>query len=79
MSNTPHTLRDEFPDQMDAIHALKVQNPEFATILEEYDAVNDQIHRAETRIDPVSEEAEVQLRKQRLALKDRIATALSKV
>lgn len=79
MSNTPHTLRDEFPDQMDAIHALKVQNPEFAGILEEYDAINDQIHRAETRIDPVSEEAEVQLRKQRLALKDRIATALSKV
>ena len=23
MSNTPHTLRDEFPDQMEAIHALK--------------------------------------------------------
>lgn len=77
MSNTPHTLRDEFPDQMDAIHALKVKDPEFASILEAYDAVNDQIHRAETRIDAVSEEAEVQLRKQRLALKDRIATALS--
>ena len=78
MSNTPHTLRDEFPDQMDAIHALKVKDSEFASILEAYDAVNDQIHRAETRIDAVSEEAEVQLRKQRLALKDRIAAALSK-
>lgn len=76
MSNTPHTLRDEFPDQMDAIHALKVKSPEFARVLEEYDEVNDQIHRAETRIDPVSDEAEVSLRKQRLALKDRIASAL---
>lgn len=78
MSNTPHTLRDEFPDQIDAIHALKAKSVEFARILEEYDAVNDKIHRAETRIDPVSEEAEGQLRKQRLALKDRIAMALAK-
>jgi uncharacterized protein YdcH (DUF465 family) len=76
LSNTPHTLRDEFPDQMDAIHALKVKSPEFARVLEEYDEVNDQIHRAETRIDPVSDEAEVALRKQRLALKDKIASAL---
>lgn len=41
MSNTPHTLGDEFPDQMDAIHALKAKSPEFAHVLTEYDAVND--------------------------------------
>ncbi|MBN8969116.1 MAG: DUF465 domain-containing protein [Rhizobiales bacterium] len=76
MSNTPHTLRDEFPDQMDTIHALKVKSPEFAQILEDYDQVNDQIHRAETRLEPVSEEAEALLRKKRLALKDRIVSAL---
>lgn len=76
MSNTPHTLRDEFPDQMDTIHALKVKSPEFAKILEDYDQVNDQIHRAETRLEPVSEEAEALLRKKRLALKDRIVSAL---
>lgn len=78
MSNTPHTLRDEFPDQMEAIHALKTTSPEFARILEEYDKVNDRVHRAEARIEPVSEEAEVDLRKQRLMLKDRIASALSR-
>jgi uncharacterized protein YdcH (DUF465 family) len=77
LSNTPHTLRDEFPDQMDKIHALKVSNPEFARVLEKYDEVNDQIHRAETRIDPISEQAEETLRKQRLVLKDTIAAALS--
>lgn len=76
MSNTPHTLRDEFPDQMDVIHALKIANSEFARILQDYDELNDQIHRAETRIEPVSEETELTLRKQRLALKDRIASAL---
>jgi uncharacterized protein YdcH (DUF465 family) len=77
LSNTPHTLRDEFPDQIDAIHALKAASPDFARILEEYDAVNDQIHRAETRIEPVSDDVEESLRKQRLALKDKIVQALS--
>lgn len=78
MSNTPHTLRDEFPDQMEAIHALKVTNPEFGRTLEEYDQVNDQIHRAETRIEPVGDEVEASLRKRRLALKDKIASALKR-
>jgi uncharacterized protein len=49
MFNTPHMLRDEFPDQMEAIHALNLTSPEFARVLEEYDEVNDRIHRAETR------------------------------
>lgn len=78
MSNTPHTLGDEFPEQMHAIHNLKAKSPEFAHILTEYDEVNDKIHRAETRLDAISEEAEASLRRQRLALKDRIAAALSK-
>ncbi len=76
MSNTPHTLGDEFPEQMDAIHALKTRNPEFAHVLTEYDEVNDRIHRAETRLDAISEEAEAALRRQRLTLKDRIAAAI---
>ncbi len=77
MSNTPHTLGEEFPGQLDAIHALKVTDAHFARILSDYDAVNDQIHRAETRLDAISQEAEVKLRKQRLALKDEIAKALA--
>lgn len=76
MSNTPHTLGEEFPDQLDAIHALKVSDARFAKVLEEYDDVNDQIHRSETRVDMLSEEAESALRRRRLALKDAIAQAL---
>jgi hypothetical protein len=76
MSNTPHTLGDEFPDQMDQIHALKVSNTRFAKLLLDYDAINDEIHRAETNIAPVSQDHETELRKQRLALKDQIAQAL---
>ncbi|WP_079592379.1 YdcH family protein [Bosea thiooxidans] len=78
MSNTPHTLRDEFPNHLDRIHQLKVKDPEFARILEEYDRVNDQIHRAETKIDAISDESETTLRKMRLSLKDSISKALDK-
>lgn len=77
MSNTPHTLGEEFPGQIDAIHDLKVKDARFAKVLQEYDEVNDQIHRSETRVDLLSEEAENALRRRRLALKDAIAGALS--
>ncbi|MCB1399152.1 MAG: DUF465 domain-containing protein, partial [Rhodobacteraceae bacterium] len=65
MSNTPHTLQDEFPTQMDAIHALKVSNAHFARLLDEYDALNDKVHRAETNVEPIEQLAEVELRKKR--------------
>lgn len=77
MSNTPHTLSEEFPGQLDAIHALKAKDARFARVLDEYDDVNDKIHRAETRIEPVSDEHEAELRKRRLTLKDMIASALA--
>jgi uncharacterized protein YdcH (DUF465 family) len=78
MSNTPHTLGEEFPGQIEAIHVLKASDPDFARVLEQYDKINDRIHRAETRIEPISENAEYDLRKQRLALKDEIAAALAR-
>lgn len=77
MSNTPHTLGDEFPGQMDRIHALKVQDPQFAHLLVEYDEVNDAIHLAETNVEPVSQERETELRKRRLAIKDEIVAAIA--
>lgn len=77
MSNTPHTLADEFPDQMEAIHQLKLSNAHFARLLKEYDDVNDQVHVAETNVAPVEQQVEVQLRKRRLHLKDEIARMLA--
>lgn len=76
MSNTPHTLGEEFPGQAERIHALKVADPAFASLLRDYDAVNDEIHLAETNVAPVGQDHETALRKQRLAIKDRITEAL---
>ena len=76
MSNTPHTLQEEFPNDQDKLHDLKVSNAHFAKLLVEYDDVNDKVHRAETRIDPMSDAEEDALRRQRSHLKDEIARML---
>lgn len=77
MSNTPHTLAEEFPGQADAIHRLKVSDPRFARLLEEYDEVNDKVHLAETNVRPMDHFEEEKLRKRRLQIKDAIAEALA--
>lgn len=77
MSNTPHVLSEEFPGQLDQIHALKASDSRFAKLLLEYDEVNDEIHIAETNITPVTQEHETELRRRRLTIKDHIAQALS--
>ncbi len=76
MSNTPHTLMEEFPAETEKIHALKVSNPHFAKLMADYDAVNDKVHRSEIRVDLLSEAEEEALRKQRSRIKDEIARAL---
>jgi len=77
MSNTPHTLAEEFPGEIEAIHKLKASNAHFARLLEEYDTVNDQVHLAETNVTPMDQFEEEKLRKRRLQIKDEIAEALS--
>lgn len=78
MSNTPHILADEFPGAGEAIHKLKVADPDFARLLARYDEVNDQVHLAETNIAPVDQFTETELRKERLRIKDAISQALSR-
>ncbi|OOY03500.1 hypothetical protein AXZ77_2468 [Thioclava sp. ES.031] len=76
MANTPHTLQEEFPTQLDRIHELKISNAHFAKLLDDYDALNDRVHRAETNVEPMDSLAETDLRKQRAAVKDEIARML---
>ena len=73
----PHAIHEEFPNDAERIHELKLSDAHFARLLEEYDEVNDQVAAAESRHTPMSEEAETQLRKQRSGLKDEIARMLA--
>ncbi|KJS37253.1 MAG: hypothetical protein VR74_09325 [Hyphomonas sp. BRH_c22] len=76
MSNTPHELAEEFPESAARIHELKVSNPHFARLADEYHDVNRHIHRHESGIQPASETHETELRKRRILLKDEIYAML---
>jgi uncharacterized protein YdcH (DUF465 family) len=77
MSNTPHDLGEDFPDQTDRIHQLKMSNSHFARLMEEYNELNRTIHRVETRIEPAAEDVEEELKRRRVRLKDEIAAMLA--
>lgn len=78
MSNTPHELAEEFPEKSALMSQLKQSDAHFAKLSDEYHAVNRAVHRAETNVEPVSAQAETEMRKQRAALKDEIWGILSK-
>lgn len=77
MPHTPHELLEDFPGKAEAIHALRGTNEHFRKLADSYHEVNRALHRAETRVDPISEEEEGKLRRQRLVLKDQIAALLA--
>ena len=77
MPNIPHAVQEDFPTQIEKIRALKMSNAHFAKLLAEYAAVNADVHKAETLEHPVEQLAEVDLRKHRAHLKDKIAHMLA--
>jgi hypothetical protein len=78
MSHTPHELAEDFPNDVEKIHQLKVSDPHFAKLMEAYHEVNRAVHRAETGVEPVDQAAETEMRKERMRLKDEIAGMLAK-
>ena len=51
---------------------MKEKDAHFANLVDEYNAVNKLVHRAESRLDLLTEEEEEQLRKKRAAIKDHV-------
>ena len=77
MSHVPHELAEEFPNDIDRMHALKAENAHFARLFDDYHELNRAIHRAETNVEPTDDFHMTQMRKQRMAMKDEIAGMLS--
>ena len=76
MSHTPHELAEEFPDKAQQIHDLKESDAHFRKLFDEYHEINRAIHRAETNVEPTDELNETRMRKERMHLKDQIASML---
>ncbi|WOE75260.1 YdcH family protein [Alterisphingorhabdus coralli] len=72
MSHTPHELAEEFPQDGETIHRLKLEDAHFSRQAERYHEVNRAIHRIEAEIEPCSDDHAEMLKKQRLALCDEL-------
>lgn len=77
MSHTPHELAEDFPEHAARISELKRSDAHFARLIDGYHEVNRAVHRAETHVEPMSEDAEVELRRKRAVLKDQIYAVLT--
>lgn len=75
-AHTPNELAEVFPDDAEALHRLKLTDAHFARLAEQHHAVNREIHRVETEIEPASDERLEELKKERLHLLDEIAAML---
>ena len=51
MSHVPHELPEEFPEYIEKMHTLKMEDRHFSRLAEEYHRVNREVHRMETRVD----------------------------
>lgn len=78
MTHTPHELAEEFPQEGELIHRLKMNDAHFEKLVDEYHSVNRQIHRMETEVEPVDSDTEKHARERRVHLKDQIADYLER-
>ncbi|MCE6951960.1 DUF465 domain-containing protein [Cereibacter sphaeroides] len=76
MTHTPHELSEDFPGDAERIRDLRIADPHFARLVEEYHAVNRAVHRAETLVEPLDSLQEQDLRRKRVQLKDQIVSCL---
>lgn len=77
MSNTPHQLAADFPEMADKITELKASDSHFAHLAAQYDALNEEVHLAETDVQPMEDLALAELRKKRMHLKDELYRLLN--
>lgn len=72
MLNEKHDLVHELPEHRDAIHSLKMTNPHFSKLFDEYHEVDHEVHRIETGVETTSDDYLDTRKKQRLQLKDKL-------
>ncbi|WP_299725729.1 DUF465 domain-containing protein [uncultured Tateyamaria sp.] len=77
MAHTPHELISDFPEHAEKIAALRQSDAHFARLADEYHNVNRDVHRAETDVEPTSDEHMSEMRRTRMRLKDELFAMLS--
>ena len=76
MLGESHDLLHEFPDLENKIATLREQNPEFASLMDQYDSLDARVRNIEELGSPVADETIEDLKKERLQLKDSLYSIL---
>lgn len=76
MSHTPHELAADFPEYVEKLSQLRLSDGHFARLTDDYHTVNRDVHRAETDVEPTTDEHLQEMRKKRMMLKDEIYAIL---
>ena len=79
MLNEKHDLVHELPEYRDTIHNLKMNDPHFAKLFDEYHEVDHEIHRIETGVETPSDDYLEERKKLRLNLKDQLFEMIKSV
>ncbi len=77
MLGESHDLIHEFPEYKEKIIELRQGEGEFSQLMQEYDDLDVQIRDLEMHDQPVADEYMEDLKKQRVALKDRLYEILA--
>ncbi|MEL6264553.1 MAG: DUF465 domain-containing protein [Pseudomonadota bacterium] len=77
MSHVPHELPEMLAIESAALTARAQADAHFAREAEAYHVLNRAIHRAETDIEPTSDDHLGEMKRERLALLDRLRAALA--
>jgi uncharacterized protein YdcH (DUF465 family) len=72
MLGETHDLVHEFPELHGKIDQMRASRPDFANLMDEYDAVDAKVRKLEELGIPVADETIEDLKKERLLLKDRL-------
>ena len=66
MSHVPNELAEVFPNAVDQMHSLKINDAHFARLFDGYHELNREIHRIEAGVAPTTDEVLETLKKKRL-------------
>lgn len=71
-----HDLPHEFPNYAELIAELRAQDPKFAAMHDEYEALDEEILKIEQNVEPVSDQYAEELKFRRVHLKDALYDTL---
>jgi uncharacterized protein YdcH (DUF465 family) len=72
-----HPLVHDFPEQRAELHDLRQADPDFARLADEYESLDKRICRIEEGIELLADDALAVLKRERVDLKDQVATRLA--